>query len=720
MKRGFLIFLGIFFLALSIRATHLVGGEMSYECLGNGEYKIILKVYRDCGPNNSNGTGFDPSAAVGIFEGGALISTIYMSHQTPNQVPLNTNDPCVSAPNWLCIEEAIYESIVTLNNNAIGYDIVYQRCCRNPNINNIVNPQDYGITLHAKIPGANNVGCNSSPSFTNYPPMVLCTNQPFNFDHSALDVDGDQLTYEFCTPYHGGTATNPAPDPPTGIPFSNIVWAAGFSQTNQITGNPTFSIDPATGVITGTPTANGLYVLGVCVKEFRNGNLLSETKRDIQLYVQPCNPNITADINSQGNMCQGQDNVCDGMTVKFCNNSTNSSFYEWNFGDGNLSTQTSPSHTYAGPGTYTIQLVANPGFSCADTTSTTYEVKEPLNITLPHEDPQCEINNSFDFSTSGNFDNNTATINWDFGSFATPSNSNAVSPTNIVFSDSGHYTVSLTISDYGCTETLTDEIVVFPEVEINFDYPPQEGCAPYTMQFTDATISWTPVGYLWDFGDGSFSTDKNPYHTYENVGTYDVVLNIETDSGCIANRTLSKPGIINVNPTPRANFTITPKYTHAYDPKFRVRNRATGETSGIYVLTTGDEFDYRDELLFIDDTGSIGITQVVQNDFGCSHQYSDTIYIEPITTVYVPNAFSPNGDYLNESFGPIGRDVIEFDFKIFNRWGDRIFESTDISNQWDGQIAGKPARQDIYVYSLVYKTVKNKVYKSNGHFSLIR
>jgi gliding motility-associated-like protein len=124
--------------------------------------------------------------------------------------------------------------------------------------------------------------------------------------------------------------------------------------------------------------------------------------------------------------------------------------------------------------------------------------------------------------------------------------------------------------------------------------------------------------------------------------------------------------------------------------------------------------------LFIDDTGSIGITQVVQNDFGCSHQYSDTIYIEPITTVYVPNAFSPNGDYLNESFGPIGRDVIEFDFKIFNRWGDRIFESTDISNQWDGQIAGKPARQDIYVYSLVYKTVKNKVYKSNGHFSLIR
>jgi gliding motility-associated-like protein len=308
--RRILILLGLMVaMTGSTLATHIVGAELYYECINPSQfrYRLTLKMYRDCLAGQAD---YDNVIDLYIFNGatGGRIQTIAIPRpaSTPQIQPTQWGT-CVSVPPAICVEEGIYTTTVTLPPLTGGYDIGWSRCCRNGAISNIVLPLNEGVTFLAHVPDPGLAQCNNMPQFNQRPPTFLCANQLFAFDHSATDVDGDSLVYALTNPFNGlsvaglGTANNqanPGANPPILDPFTNpmgpppyqnLSFMPGFSFLDPF-GSGNFNIDPQTGFITVTPTQTGIFVLAISVFEFRNGQLLSENKRDLQIHVIACLP----------------------------------------------------------------------------------------------------------------------------------------------------------------------------------------------------------------------------------------------------------------------------------------------------------------------------------------------------------------------------------------------------------------------------------------------
>ena len=341
MKLKQLTFLASFILFVSapLWAAHIIGGEITYVCNGNGSYKFTMKIYRDC---NGGGAPFDsgPGApfpgTVTIFAGSSNVplNTIQLSAPVITNILPNLSNPCLIAPPNVCVEEGIYTFYLDLPQSPESYHIVYQRCCRNNSISNLISPGETGATYWMELTAKAQQVCNSSPTYNDFPPIVICAGEPINYDHSAYDAEGDQLVYELCSPFRGGgtdqndpfSPTGVAPDPDMPPGYSPVTFQGPlYSWSNPLIGAPPLSINSSTGFITGIPTVQGQFVVGVCVKEYRNGELLSITRRDFQFNVAECDPTVVADIKEDELVNQaGQQlyvvNAC-GNPVEFTNKS---------------------------------------------------------------------------------------------------------------------------------------------------------------------------------------------------------------------------------------------------------------------------------------------------------------------------------------------------------------------------------------------------------------
>ena len=231
--------------ALNVSATHIIGGDIIYECMGfkNGNpatntmvFRITIDMYRDC--QAINAAQFDNPAHVTVFYGNGpyrLDSVITVYYQN-NIVNIDPPDyPCLTVPSNVCVHRARYQFDVELEIQSESYHIVWQRCCRNRTINNIYNPGDYGATYAIEITPTAQLRCNNSPRFNEFPPTVICIDEPMDLDHSASDPEGDNIVYEFCTPLNGGgrqqgpgadpcRVPNPNPDCPP--PFETVLFRA--------------------------------------------------------------------------------------------------------------------------------------------------------------------------------------------------------------------------------------------------------------------------------------------------------------------------------------------------------------------------------------------------------------------------------------------------------------------------------------------------------------
>lgn len=286
-------------------ASHIVGGEIYYDSLGNNQYKITFEVYRDCGPGN---TSFDSTINYTIFYGdGSFWASFDAVMISKGILPIVYDDPCVTPPNDICIERAIFVDTVTLPLDQLGYYISYQRCCWANNIDNITNPGDNGITLTTFVPGTDLVSVhNQGARFINYPPLVLCAGNNLNFDHSAFDPDSDSLSYELITPFQGGSGINADPAE-TAPPYSDLIWEPGYSGINPFGPGSNVTINQQTGMMTFTPNLTGTYVAGVAVKEYRNGVLINTKIRTFGYRVVNCElvPPIEVEVIAPNNGGQG-------------------------------------------------------------------------------------------------------------------------------------------------------------------------------------------------------------------------------------------------------------------------------------------------------------------------------------------------------------------------------------------------------------------------------
>ena len=285
------------------KATHLVGGYMSYEYLqklDNGKflYKVTINIFRDC---KNSPIQFEQNIKVGIYlnDGGSTdkhtlyrIEQFSLGFKKKVQPPGNAN--CGYYAENVCIEQAFYEKTIVLSPNPNGYHLTYIKCCRNIQ-NNLPNgpngDPDQGQTYYSYIP--NPELRNSSPRFSGVPSPYMCANDTNSFLNSAFDKDGDSLVYKPVRPFQGGKPIFSEDDPPSKLelPIEPVQYYSGYNYLQPFGSSGLFEVDKLSGLTKMMARNIGSYVVGVEVIEYRNGIELSRTRLDLQILVLNCPPN---------------------------------------------------------------------------------------------------------------------------------------------------------------------------------------------------------------------------------------------------------------------------------------------------------------------------------------------------------------------------------------------------------------------------------------------
>lgn len=752
MKKIVLILL-LFLVVFSSKAAHIIGGEVTYRCLGNDDYEFTMTIYRDCNGGGAlfdSQTGANTLATVSIYKDGVLFpfTSLILDGPVITNILPNVSNPCLIVPDNVCVEEGVYTFDVNLPSDPLGYHIVYQRCCRNNSITNIIDPAGTGATFTIEVtPQAQQVGgvcVNDSPTFNDFPPIIICANEPIDFDHSATDPDGDQLVYKFCSPKKGGgtqgTNGNPgsaasptgvAPDPDSPPPFENVTFVANlYSPLNPMGGNPQVTIDPVTGFITGVPETLGQFVVGVCVEEFRNGQLLSVVSRDFQFNVESCEPTVFAFIEND-EVVNGSEfvvNSCDNNTVTFINESFDEQFintYNWTFplGNGDTVNLTTENATVTFPdlGTYQGQLILNLGSPCDDTALINVNIYPEIQADFTSDYDTCVAGpvsfTNASFSGSGNITGNE----WNFGDGNTD---NAVNP-NHLYGSPGDFPVTLTVEDAnGCEDDTTQVIDWFPVPPLIIIEPSIFiGCAPQFVFFNNLS---TPIDetydIVWDFGDGGTSNDISPSYVYENTGVYDVSVSITSPIGCMISDFF--PNWITVLDAPTADFTFTPNQPTNFLPDVSFIDQSIDAAQWFWDFNGLDNSSDQNPMYTFPDTGLQEVTLIVTHESGCQDTTTQTIDIAPKVAYFLPTAFTPNFDSVNDLFFGKGffLGLQDFNLTIWNRWGELVFETTDPNEGWNGrkENTGKDSPQGVYVVVVSYKGPRGEVVNLKGFATLLR
>ena len=286
------------------------------------------------------------------------------------------------------------------------------------------------------------------------------------------------------------------------------------------------------------------------------------------------------------------------------------------------------------------------------------------------------------------------------------------------------YTVFVTDAN-GCSANTTETVTVHALPVTTFAADTTVGCSSLCVNFSD--LSTIPAPYTinswsWNFGDGGTSVLQNPNHCYPAPGAYTVSLTVTSSEGCTA--ALSLNNYINIFPTPTAAFTATPNPASITDPAVAFTDQSTAATSWVWNFGENSISTLQNPSFIYLDTGCYVVQLVAANVIGCADTAIENICISPDWALYIPNCFTPNGDGVNDFFMPdgYGIDQQEFEMWIFDRWGNMIFYTIDISKGWDGKINnGKEVAQiDGYVYKISCKDALGRSHIFTGKISLMK
>jgi PKD repeat protein len=245
----------------------------------------------------------------------------------------------------------------------------------------------------------------------------------------------------------------------------------------------------------------------------------------------------------------------------------------------------------------------------------------------------------------------------------------------------------------GCALPAYDtlNITVLPLPNVGFTVSEQNGCAPVTVSFTNTTSPALSASCIWTMDDGTtIPICGNQVYTYSEIGTYSPSLYVISADGCSATYTIPAP--IEVYGYPTAEFTWAPEPADVLNPIVNFSNGST-DAVGYYwdFGPYGASIDENPIFTFPDeDLAEFPVCLIASNEFGCTDTACHTVTMNSVLQVWVPNAFTPEQDGLNEVFLPIiqGANPAGYHFMIFDRWGTLVFESFDIGTPWIGDIRG--------------------------------
>ncbi|MEW6774236.1 MAG: gliding motility-associated C-terminal domain-containing protein [Bacteroidota bacterium] len=311
------------------------------------------------------------------------------------------------------------------------------------------------------------------------------------------------------------------------------------------------------------------------------------------------------------------------------------------------------------------------------------------------------------------------TYTWSTGA-TTPS----ITVTGIYPTQPNTYTVI--ISD-GCsipTATAVSTVSVHPLPKGYFTSDFVEGCPPLNIFFS-AISNGAGDSYQWDFGNGEVGYGSPVTTGYTAVGSYSVKLTITSQYGCYVD-TIANPYII-VHPNPTADFEPDRYETTIFDPVFTFTNLSVGATN--YLWDFGAPSQPNNQTTVVNPIryyiapGDYIVTLLAINEFGCEDRIAKKLVVTPDFVLYIPDAFTPDGNGVNDIFQPKGVGLLETPYKmyIYDRWGEVIFTSENFMVGWDGKVksTGKMAEQGVYTYKIIVEDLLHREHAFVGHVTLI-
>ena len=374
--------------------------------------------------------------------------------------------------------------------------------------------------------------------------------------------------------------------------------------------------------------------------------------------------------------------------------------------------------------TYTIGVTDMKG--CKATNTDTVFVRDSLSFFAVSPSYTMCNGSTYTLSATGKGGDNQYNYSWSDSSGTMTGQYFVISPTVSTI-----YTLSLIDNCGTPTITTNVNVTVNPLPKISFSVTPAAGCYPLSVTVTPIPSTQPPLaviaGYHWNLGLGVGDTSNviRPVQVYNKSGVFSVHVTTTSNEGCVS--TYSLANVVTVYNHPVANFNYLPDPANILNPTILFTNTSTfpgSSFSSIFWQTFGDGSDSTSKINnpvhIYQDTGTYCVKLVATNMLGCKDTNQQCVVIKPYFTLYVPNAFSPNGDGINDVFSPEGEYVKTFDMQIFNRWGNVIYHSSNISNGWDGTKGGSRLEEDVYVYLINTTDALNKTHSFKGTVTLLR
>lgn len=557
-----------------ISATHIIGGDITYQCVGSGKYKIVLTVYTECG-SDAILEQYYPiqyyATDLGILPGNPRTFNVNKISTQEVQLYCNTAVTDCKGGSQRGVEKVIYEGTVTLASQSSDWRFFWKRAARSEDITTLEVPEAEDFFIEASI-NSKAAACNQSVVFEGTAVLAVCVNQDQTFNNLATDPDGDHLKFSLETPKSNYD--------------TDVVFIAGFSAVNFLPFTTAPVLDHNSGDLEINPSDQMVGITDFKVEEFRNGKSIGWVKRGIQITSIDCSNTIPtiSDFTSLGT---DSVSVCAGDLV-------NLSFDIQDADNQNVSVTLldGPAGIFSVSGNNTPSPTGRLYWSTSQSDVGVY------NIVVQASDNECpqpgiavktfvlNVRSAPQFSLGGTQQvacNETLTLSPTVtggdGSYSYLWSDGSTGSTNEV--GLGYHTLTVT-DGTGCSKSSS--VFVTGELYALFSAFPL--CIGVPTQFMDLSEHQSPTksiaSWSWDFGDGSTSTEQHPLHTFATAGTYDVVLEITDDGTPSCTTRVSLPMTICAPP----GFDFTSDGHCTYHPvTFNVDRDLTDECNNIQMLS---------------------------------------------------------------------------------------------------------------------------------------
>lgn len=629
--------------------------------------------------NSQNAAGTPYNQVVPVTVGQTYVVNVSNFSQTQNGYTIDFS------ASTAVIFDQIPPQILSVNNPGCGGNTLTVTFSENILCNTVQNGDftftgpggPYTVTNITSAACAAGAQYDNTFTFTISPAIGGAGTYSANLVGPVTDLCGNICIFPASLPFNVGSFTYTTSSIPATCTSSN------GSATVNVTGAGPFTYTWSPNV-SSSGTANNLAagVYTVTITDQSNG----------------CTSTDTIHVNSNVNLqvvTSGDDTICPGTQTTLSVNvigGNNPITYTWSNSLPNAaSVVVSPAVTT----TYTLNIVDAQGCS-AGPLLFTITVASPVGLTVAGTSPICVGGGTtLNANVTGGY--GTITYTWMPGNLSGPS----VTVTPITTTN---YTVTTT-DMCGQTATQTFNVVVQQVPVVDFYADTIFGCTPLFVNFFVDTTGFGPATLLWDFGEnGSTSSAIQPSHNYTTPGCHDVSLTVTVPPGCSVTQTY--PCMITTLPQPDAQFTANPEVASILDPLVAFTNQSTGATS--WMWNFGDSTTsttWSPEHLY-DAIGTYPVYLVVSNASGCADTMWMDIIVNDFYTFYVPNAFTPNGNGNNDEFGPVFTNILteRYEFYIFDRWGNIVFQTDDPYQKWNGkwQNKGDKVQTDVYVYKIAF------------------